>query len=30
MLTLMVSQHESPSTRAILRHLTFPPGGTRL
>ena len=29
MLTLMVSQHESPSTRAILRHLTFPPGGTK-
>ena len=25
----MVSQHESPSTRAILRHLTFPPGGTK-
>ena len=29
MLTLMVSHNESPSTRAILRHLTFPPGGTK-
>ena len=29
MLTLMVSHSESPSTRAILRHLTFPPGGTK-
>ena len=25
----MVSHNESPSTRAILRHLTFPPGGTK-
>ena len=29
MLTLMVSHNESPSTRAVLRHLTFPPGGTK-
>jgi len=29
MLTLMVSHDESPSTRAVLRHLTFPPGGTK-